>query len=69
MKTNHSYYYQVQHSMLVTNLNCDFYLWSIGKADNDTFLVRTENDTAHCETIMVKHIEVFEKMILLELNT
>ena len=70
MKTNHPYYYQVQHQMLVTNLNyCDFYVWSNGKTDNDQFLVRIEKDTAFCETMMAKHAEVFDKVILPELLT
>ena len=56
--------------MLVTNLNyCDFYLWSNGKTDNDKFLVRTEKGTALCETMMVKYVEVFDKVILPELLT
>ena len=62
MKTNHPCYYQVQHQMLVTNLiYCDFYVWSNGKTDNDKLLVRIEKDTALCETMIAKHVEVFDK--------
>ena len=70
MKTNDPYYYQVQHQMLVTNLNyCDFHVWSNGKTDNDKLLVRIEKDTALCETMMAKHAEVFDKVIIPEFLT
>ena len=56
--------------MLVTNLKyCDFYVWSNGKTDNDKFFVRIEQDTALCETMMTKHAEVCDKVILPELLT
>ena len=68
--TNHPCYYQVQHQMLVTNLNYwDFYVCSNGKTDNDKFLVRIEKDTALCETMMAKHAEIFDEVILAELLT
>lgn len=70
MKTNHPYFYEVQHQMLGTNLHyCGFYFWSNGKTDNDKFLVRIEKDTALCETMMGNYAEVFDKVIVPKLFT
>ena len=70
MQTNHTHYYQVQHQMLVANLNYyDFYVWSNWKADNAKFLVRIENVTLPCEIKMTKYAEVLDKALLPELIT
>ena len=69
-QSDHPYYYQVLQQMLVENLNFwDFYVSSNGKTGNDKFLARIEKDTALCKTMMAKHAEVFDKVILLELIT
>ena len=47
---------------------CDFYIWSNRKADNK-FLVKVGKTNALCETLMAKHGEVFDKVILPELIT
>ena len=53
--------------MLLKNPNyCDFHVWSSEKTENDKFLVRIEKDTAICETMMAKHAEALDKVILLE---
>ena len=55
--------------MLVTNLNyCEFYVWSNGKTNNDKFLVTIKKDIALSETILAKHVGVFDKELLLKQN-
>ena len=44
IKQSHSYFFQMQHQMLVTNKNyVDFFVWSAGKNVKDNFLIRVDN--------------------------
>ncbi|XP_057296778.1 uncharacterized protein LOC130625692 [Hydractinia symbiolongicarpus] len=69
-KKNHAYYFQVQHQMLVTKMNyCDFFVFSQGKQENDTFLIRVTKNEPFCRKLREKLAIVFEKVLLPELVT
>ena len=68
MKTTHQYYFQVQLQMLVTERDyCDFFVWTAGKHENDTHLVRVSKDLAFIENLKFKLEKVFQNAILPEL--
>ena len=70
MNIDHEYYYQIQLQMLVTDIKyCDFYVWSKGKNENDTFLITIQKDDAFCAKILEKLEQVFRKILLPELMT
>ena len=61
MKENHSYFFQVQHQIMVTNTSyCDFYVYKKGKNSEDKFMVQV----SFCEILKEKLLNIFEEVIL-----
>ena len=70
MKIDHEYYYQIQMQMLVTEIDqCDFFVWSEGKKEHDTFLITIKKDENFCLKLKEKLENVFRVVILPELVT
>ena len=68
MKTTHPYYFQIHMQMLVTERNyCDFFVWTKGKHENDTRLVRVSKDLLFIENLKLKLENTFQNVILPEL--
>ena len=64
LKSNHSYYYQVQTQLLVTGFKfCDFFVWT----DKDTFLETICVDTEIQADILSKTKSLFCNVLLPEL--
>ena len=68
MKENYSYFFQVQHKMMVTNTSyCDFYVYKKGKDSEDKFMVRVLKNLSFCERLKEKLLNIFEEVILPEI--
>ena len=65
MKRNHTYYYQVQHQMLITGFeHCDFFVYFSNT--KEFYLSRVNKDPVFCGSLKEKLLKTFQKVVLLE---
>ena len=70
IRTSHKYYFQMQHQMLVTNVQFTyFYIWSNGPDIENFLIVKVVKDDDFCTKLLEKYDKLFNIVILPELLT
>jgi hypothetical protein len=70
MKQSHPYYSQMQAQMMVCDVGyCDLFIWTAGKKEDDTFLIRVVRNETFITSLRSKMSRVFFDVVLPEVFT